>query len=248
MALEAGAGHEDAGLDQLLGEPVHRRERLGRGWRALLLSSVAFPNNITRIVVSLFEASMAPQIPSRSDETALTRRLVKSTPERLSPSRVLLVAADRSLRDHLRALVWDDDRFMVVDAGGDAVRQVIQLHPSVLVLDVSGRAGTVGADPAPTVEPDTLLTRREAQVVSAVVTAYSNRDIAAQLAITETTVKHHLSNIFDKVGVSSRLELAIFAQHHGLGQTEGTVRRRRTRRSTRDRRATLNAASLPRAI
>jgi DNA-binding NarL/FixJ family response regulator len=29
-------------------------------------------------------------------------------------------------------------------------------------------------------------------------------------------VKHHLANIFDKVGVSSRLELAMFAQHHGL--------------------------------
>lgn len=65
-------------------------------------------------------------------------------------------------------------------------------------------------------EPGMLLTSREMQVVSAVAAGYRNRDIAALLAITESTVKHHLANIFDKVGVSSRLELAMFAQHHGL--------------------------------
>lgn len=173
-----------------------------------------------------------------------------STRGRLRPSlRVLLAAADRSIRERLRALFRDDDRFMVVDGGGDAVRQVIQSQPSVLVVDVSGRAvandrADAGADPP----PNALLTRREAQIVSAVVAASSNKDIAAQFGITETTVKHHLSNIFDKVGVSSRLELAIFAQHHGLGQTESVVRRRRTRRSTRDRRAILNAAFPPPAI
>ena len=178
-----------------------------------------------------------------------------STRGRLRPSslRVLLAAADRSLRERLRVLFRDDDRFMVVDGGGDAVRQVIQSQPTVLVVDVSGRAALhdradAGADPPATVAPNALLTRREAQIVSAVVAASSNKDIAAQFGITETTVKHHLSNIFDKVGVSSRLELAIFAQHHGLGQTESAVRRRRTRRSTRDRRAILNAAFLPPAI
>jgi DNA-binding NarL/FixJ family response regulator len=66
--------------------------------------------------------------------------------------------------------------------------------------------------------PGTLLTPREVQIVSAVVDAYSNKEIAALFAITETTVKHHLSNIFDKVGVSSRLELAMLAQRHGLAR------------------------------
>ena len=55
VVLEAGAGHEYAGLDQLLGEPVHRRERLERlrRGRAQFLPSVAFPNTITRIVCLL---------------------------------------------------------------------------------------------------------------------------------------------------------------------------------------------------
>ena len=51
--LEAGAGHEYAGLDQLLYKPVHRGERLGRGWRALFAVLVAFANTITRIVCLL---------------------------------------------------------------------------------------------------------------------------------------------------------------------------------------------------
>ena len=45
---------------------------------------------------------------------------------------------------------------------------------------------------------------------------YSNNDIATKFSISEKTVKHHLTNIFDKLGVSNRLELALFALHHHL--------------------------------
>jgi two-component system, NarL family, nitrate/nitrite response regulator NarL len=55
------------------------------------------------------------------------------------------------------------------------------------------------------------LTSRELLVVSGVVSALGNREIAARLGITEKTVKTHLTNIFDKLGVSSRVELAMFA-------------------------------------
>ena len=60
------------------------------------------------------------------------------------------------------------------------------------------------------------LTRREIQIVVAVAEGESNKGVALRLSITEDTVKHHLSNIFDKAGVFSRLELALFAVHHGL--------------------------------
>jgi DNA-binding NarL/FixJ family response regulator len=60
------------------------------------------------------------------------------------------------------------------------------------------------------------LTVRERQIVSAVVEAYQNKEIAEKFAISEKTVKHHLTNIFNKVGVSNRLELALFAVHHHL--------------------------------
>jgi DNA-binding NarL/FixJ family response regulator len=60
------------------------------------------------------------------------------------------------------------------------------------------------------------LTRRELEIVREILTGSSNKDIAAKFAITEVTVKSHLTNIYEKVGVSSRLELSIFALHHKL--------------------------------
>ncbi len=60
------------------------------------------------------------------------------------------------------------------------------------------------------------LTPREFEIVGAVVEGRSNRDIARAFSISEDTVKRHLTHIFDKTGVSSRLELAMFALHHRL--------------------------------
>jgi DNA-binding NarL/FixJ family response regulator len=60
------------------------------------------------------------------------------------------------------------------------------------------------------------LTARELEITSAVVSGFSNKEIARQFELSQDTVKHHLTNIFDKVGASNRLELALFAVHHGL--------------------------------
>jgi DNA-binding NarL/FixJ family response regulator len=60
------------------------------------------------------------------------------------------------------------------------------------------------------------LTRREMEIIVAVVDGKSNRTIAATNGISEATVKHHIMHIFDKVGVHSRLELAVLAIHYGL--------------------------------
>ncbi len=61
------------------------------------------------------------------------------------------------------------------------------------------------------------LTSRELEIISAIKTGNSNKEIALRLSISEETVKRHLSNIFGKLGVSSRLELAILASRHDLG-------------------------------
>jgi two-component system, NarL family, nitrate/nitrite response regulator NarL len=60
------------------------------------------------------------------------------------------------------------------------------------------------------------LTPREMQIIRAVVSASTNREIAQQLSISEETVKHHITNIFDKLGVYNRLELTLFVFHHGI--------------------------------
>jgi two-component system, NarL family, nitrate/nitrite response regulator NarL len=60
------------------------------------------------------------------------------------------------------------------------------------------------------------LTPREMEIVRAVVSGYPNKEIATRFSISEQTVKHHITNIFDKLGVYNRLELTLFAFHHGI--------------------------------
>ena len=60
------------------------------------------------------------------------------------------------------------------------------------------------------------LTEREAEVLRLVATGMSNSSIAASLTLSEKTVSRHLSNIFSKIGVSSRTAAAAFAFEHHL--------------------------------
>jgi two-component system, NarL family, nitrate/nitrite response regulator NarL len=60
------------------------------------------------------------------------------------------------------------------------------------------------------------LTPREIEIVAEVVDGSTNKNIADKLSIAEQTVKHHLTSIFQKVGVSNRLELAVYAMHRGI--------------------------------
>ncbi len=64
--------------------------------------------------------------------------------------------------------------------------------------------------------PVDTLTRREKSIISCLMQGWRNREIARHLSITEQTVKNHLRAIYDKVGVSDRLELVLYAIHKRL--------------------------------
>jgi DNA-binding NarL/FixJ family response regulator len=69
------------------------------------------------------------------------------------------------------------------------------------------------------------LSSREREIVALVAQGYKNKEMAEKMFISEQTVKNHLHNIFDKLGVSDRLELALYAIHKGLHLTgEGANR------------------------
>jgi DNA-binding NarL/FixJ family response regulator len=60
-----------------------------------------------------------------------------------------------------------------------------------------------------------LLTPREEQVVALVADGLTNRAVASELGLSEHTIKKYLLRIFDKVGISSRVELVLYAMSHG---------------------------------
>ncbi len=74
----------------------------------------------------------------------------------------------------------------------------------------------------PNTDKPVPLSRREREIVAHVAQGFRNREIADKLFISEQTVKNHMHNIFEKVGVQDRLELALYAIYHRLyeAQTE----------------------------
>lgn len=67
------------------------------------------------------------------------------------------------------------------------------------------------------------LTRRELDIITKIASGQSNKEVGEEFSISERTVKHHLTNIFNKVGVTSRLQLALFAVSHNLNGPAGAA-------------------------
>ena len=146
-----------------------------------------------------------------------------------------LAGADKKLR--ILVLATADDKEIVTEAFRLGARGVVLKESAAKVLIQGIRAVVEGeywvgdqAAEAPghglrdfprltETEPRLTtfgLTKRELEIVAAVVSGYSNKEIAKKFLISEDTVKHHVTNIFDKLGVYNRLELALFAIHKGL--------------------------------
>ena len=81
---------------------------------------------------------------------------------------------------------------------------------------VSKMAKPLEARPDNPPRPVDTLTHREKTVISYLMQGWHNREIGTHLSISEQTVKNHLRAIYDKVGVSDRLELVLYAIHQRL--------------------------------
>ena len=144
---------------------------------------------LTEEVASLRSVSANRRRDLETDPRGASTRREGRSPERGMTSGLL---------DALRTIA--EGRYWV---GGKPVANLVQAITSLM------------ADSGP--PPNTFgLTAREFDMVAAVVEGCSNKEIARRHSISEETVKRHLTNIFDKTGVSSRLELAMFAVHHRL--------------------------------
>ena len=137
--------------------------------------------------------------------------------------KILLLSAAITSQDIVEALQIGARGILIQDAGADHLSSALRsVHRGEFWLG-SKQVPSLVAELHKIVQqasaPETkgyTLTRRELDVISCIVEGCSNRDIARQYNLSEETVKRHLSNIFDKIGVSTRLELALFAIAHHL--------------------------------
>jgi DNA-binding NarL/FixJ family response regulator len=104
-----------------------------------------------------------------------------------------------------------------------AIRKVhageVWIEHSLIASLVSGSIyGQTGSGANPEAEAIGQLSEREREVIRFIGRGLKNKQIADYLCIGETTVRHHLTSIYGKLGVSDRLELLVFAQSHRLTQ------------------------------
>jgi len=101
----------------------------------------------------------------------------------------------------------------------EAMTRVIAGHSwlgPALITDLMDAVRTMAHPPAASRQQPFGLTPREREVLSLVVAGCANKEIAQRFAVSEETIKHHLTRMFDKVGAANRLELAMAARRNGL--------------------------------
>lgn len=102
----------------------------------------------------------------------------------------------------------------------DAVRQVAMGQDGWLSRTIRSKVLALHSQRA----PERVLSRRERDVLKLLGEGQSNKEIAATLNISSSTVKNHLSNIYPKLGVRTRVEAVLEIQRHGLDKLSGTQR------------------------
>lgn len=135
-----------------------------------------------------------------------------------SPStKVLILTASDDRRDHVAALTQGARGIIMKDSAADTLVTAIRaVHSGQAWVDRE-ITGTLLEELAHRGNPEEIgnetpqLTQRESEIVDLVISGCRNREISERLGISEKTVKAHLSNIFAKLGVRDRLELAIYA-------------------------------------
>ena len=136
-------------------------------------------------------------------------------------TRVIVLTAAEDDRDVIRAMRLGARGMVLKQSASDLLlKSIRQVHDGEIWLDNRMTAEVIDAFKKSAESGQRrekpLLSDREKEVVRLVAQGFHNREIGEKLFISEQTVKNHLHNIFDKLGVSDRLELALYAIHHKL--------------------------------
>lgn len=198
------------GLEQLLGtfDDVELVGVADGGEAAVTLCAATTPD------VVLLDLSM-PDL----DGIGVTRRLADVSPD----SRVVLFTSFSDREGIVAALDAGAIGYLLKDAEPEELHAAIRaaargeapLAPKAAAVLLSARSERTTAG-------DVELTPRERDVLELVIAGHPNKQIARKLGISEKTVKGHLTNVFQRIGVSDRTQAALWAERIGLFRTHGS--------------------------
>lgn len=150
------------------------------------------------------------------------RDAVRTLSEELPGTRVLMLTVSEDADDLLDTLHAGAAGYLLknIDAEYfvDAIRRAAG-GDSVVSPEMTGKlvAGLKRAAAAPVPEKD-LLTAREREIVAALARGASNKEIAREFELAESTVKIHVQNILRKLNLTSRVQAAVYAVEHGISK------------------------------
>lgn len=164
-----------------------------------------------------------PKLPRLDGLTVL-----RSIQTRAPRSKVLLFASSENKEEFVEAMKFGCSGVLLKDTPTPLIEKSIQkVHAGEIWLDSNTTAAVIRQFASPTEfsnphingKPNrerAQLSQREREIIVLIAQGYKNKEIAEKMFITEQTVKNHLHNVFDKLGVSDRLELALYAIHNSL--------------------------------
>src|SRR6202030_428033 len=148
-------------------------------------------------------------------------------------TRVIILTASEDKNEFVQAMKLGCSGIVLKQTAPDLlIKSIRKVHAGEIWLDSHTTAAVirqfVAADEMPASMPQTAaprererspLSQREREIVALVAQGFKNKEMAEKMFISEQTVKNHLHNIFDKLGGSDRLELALYAIHKKLHLT-----------------------------
>jgi two-component system nitrate/nitrite response regulator NarL len=144
-------------------------------------------------------------------------------------TRVIVLTASDDKNEFVQAMKLGTSGIVLKQTATELlIKSIRKVHAGEIWLDSHTTAAVirqfVANDDAPAAPPQAAprdrerspLSQREREIVALVAQGFKNKEMAEKMFISEQTVKNHLHNIFDKLGVSDRLELALYAIHNNL--------------------------------
>jgi DNA-binding NarL/FixJ family response regulator len=156
--------------------------------------------------------------------------VLRSIQARAARSKVILFSSPENKEEFVEAMKLGCSGILSKDSAITLIEKSIQkVYAGEIWLDSNTTAAVIRQFASPTDFPSAhgtgngkatreraQLSQREREIIILIAQGYKNKEIAEKMFITEQTVKNHLHNVFDKLGVSDRLELALYAIHNSL--------------------------------
>src|SRR6266850_5298466 len=144
-------------------------------------------------------------------------------------TRVIVLTASDDKNEFVQAMKLGTSGIVLKQTATELlIKSIRKVHAGEIWLDSHTTAAVirqfVASDEPPVPPPSSAprererspLSQREREIVALVAQGFKNKEMAEKMFISEQTVKNHLHNIFDKLGVSDRLELALYAIHKNI--------------------------------